>query len=74
MSDIGIIKDDEFKISVCKYYLPCGWCELKQKECGKYFAMMYPRNYEPYMPNTTSVYAAPSGAPTITCNAERSEE
>ena len=23
MSDIGIIKEDEYKISVCKYYLPC---------------------------------------------------
>lgn len=45
IDDIVIIKNDELKISVCKYYLPCGWCELKQNECGQYFAMMYSRNY-----------------------------
>lgn len=55
MNDIGIIKEGEVKISVCKYYLPCGWCDLKQKKCEKYFAIMYPRNYEQYMPNTVPV-------------------
>lgn len=53
MSDIGIIKEEEVNIFVCKYYLPCGWCELKQTECGKYSSIMHQRNYEPYMPNVT---------------------
>lgn len=74
MIDIGIIGEDRVQISVCKYYLPCGLCEVKQTECGKYSAMMYPRNYEPYMPNMVSVYAAPTGAPNVTYNAERSGE
>lgn len=46
MSNIGIIKEDENNIFVCKYHLPCGWCELKNKLCGQYFGMMYPRNAE----------------------------
>lgn len=71
MSDIGIVKEDESKIPVCKYYLPCGWCELKNKECDVVYPITYPRNYEPYI---TSVYAAPSGSPIITYTAERSED
>lgn len=56
------IKEDECKIFVCKYYLPCGWCELKQTKCGKYAAIMYPRNYEPYMPNMVLVGPPNCGA------------
>ena len=50
MNDIGIIKEDEYKIFVCKYYLPCGYCELKQKMCET-FAIIYPKNCENNTPN-----------------------
>lgn len=59
---------------LCKHRLPCGWCELKNKECE---IMVYPHNferYEPIEPNTVMVYAAPSGTPPVTWSAERSEE
>lgn len=51
---------------VCKYRLPCGWCELKNKECELY---VYPNNYkpDPYVPPKdypmVSVYAAPGYPP-----------
>lgn len=58
-----------FTITIqCKHLMPCGWCELKNEICSDYLPR-YPYTYDP---NMVCVYAAPSGAPIVTC--ERSEE
>ena len=51
-------------MATCKYYLPCGYCELKKRICTADNPM-----------TVTPTWEIPQAVPTeVTCSAERKEE